>query len=228
MSEKEYYKILCVETSGICCGVALGINGELLNHHELHVPNIHDSKLAEITSRVLRESNTDIKDIDAVAVSAGPGSFTGLRIGVSFCKALCFGNNPKLILCSTLRAFAFSAHQTANHRAENIISIIPAQRGLYYVQRFSTDASPASTVTLVHQEDVSSIIEQNSLIVGNGAKEFQTGFKEEDYCDLSPRHLLGYSFSMFCEDALTDVADATPYYFQDFIPKSPQSTEGIQ
>ena len=95
-------KILAFETSGTNCGVGVWIDKELIAIREEVGNKIHSEKLPEFVNSVLEESNLTLKDFDAIAISAGPGSYTGLRIGMSFAKGLSFGSNLQLIPINTI------------------------------------------------------------------------------------------------------------------------------
>lgn len=90
-------KILSIETSIAVCSVAIHENGELLALAELHQDNVHGSKLVPLIKSLLAEGGYSPKSLDAIAVAQGPGSYTGLRIGVSTAKGLAFAHDLPLI-----------------------------------------------------------------------------------------------------------------------------------
>ena len=98
--------ILSVETSTISCSVALSHNGNLLCLKESRVKNSHSSIITILIKEVLDEAKVDFELLDAIAVSKGPGSYTGLRIGVSTAKGLCYALDKPLISVKTLQAMA--------------------------------------------------------------------------------------------------------------------------
>ena len=99
--------ILCLETSTKSCSVALGQNGKLLALKEsLDEKHSHAENLTLYIQEVVAQEKISLKDIDAIAVSKGPGSFTGLRIGVSTAKGLCYALNKPLIAINSLEAMA--------------------------------------------------------------------------------------------------------------------------
>ena len=97
---------LAYETSGNTCGVSLHDNNELIAEYSLYVKNIHDAALAELTNQLLRSVGQSANDIDFVSISAGPGSFTGLRIGYSFVKGFLFHTNIQLVSVPSLHSVA--------------------------------------------------------------------------------------------------------------------------
>src|SRR3989304_2508407 len=107
--------ILNLETATTVCSVALGRNGELAAYKEVNKDYSHSENLTVFIQAVLKEAKLDISDLDAVAVSKGPGSYTGLRIGVSAAKGLCFALDKPLIAINTLQAMAYSEKFAIQH-----------------------------------------------------------------------------------------------------------------
>jgi tRNA threonylcarbamoyl adenosine modification protein YeaZ len=102
-------KLLALETAYDICGAALFEGETLISLEELKTPRQHNNFLADSVARCLDQGNCEIKDLDALAVSAGPGSYTGLRIGNSYAKGVAFGANLPIISVPTLPAMALSA-----------------------------------------------------------------------------------------------------------------------
>ena len=129
--QAENITILNIETSGDLCAVAIGDKNEILCKEELYVPNIHSEKLAELVEICLTNFKLHRSQINAVAVSSGPGSFTGLRIGMSFAKGFAFAKNIPIIGISTLKILALSA-KILNKNIDNAIVLIDARRNEFY------------------------------------------------------------------------------------------------
>ncbi len=89
--------ILNIETSNRLCSVSLGNNGVLVGYIESEESNMHSTYLGPFIDKLLKDNGICVTDIDAIAVSKGPGSYTGLRIGVSMAKGLCYGLGKPLI-----------------------------------------------------------------------------------------------------------------------------------
>jgi tRNA threonylcarbamoyladenosine biosynthesis protein TsaB len=111
--------ILNIETATAVCSVALSQNGNLLALVEEKKANAHAENITLFVEKVFEKSGKKISDIDAVAVSAGPGSYTGLRIGMSTAKGLCFALDKPLIAISTLKSMA-----------NGVVKKFPAQEGV--------------------------------------------------------------------------------------------------
>ena len=120
--------ILQLETSTTSCSVALSFNGETIGLKELNERNAHASHLTLFINDVLAECGKTISDLNAVAVSMGPGSYTGLRIGVSTAKGLCFALDIPLIAINTLNAMAHGLKATKNYDSVLYCPMIDARR----------------------------------------------------------------------------------------------------
>ena len=106
------YRILCIETGTDTCSVALAADGALVALRESHGERDHAARVAVYTEEVFTESSLQAKDLTAIAVSRGPGSYTGLRIGVSFAKGLCYGLGIPLIGVGSLASLCEVAKST--------------------------------------------------------------------------------------------------------------------
>ena len=114
--------ILCIETSTAVCSVALVNNGNVIALRESLDGQNHAEKITIFIDEVMKEANLSYKDLDAVATSMGPGSYTGLRIGVSTAKGLCYAMEKPLIAIDTLAAmtYGFKDTKTPRHRDTEI------------------------------------------------------------------------------------------------------------
>ena len=99
--------ILNIETATSVCSVSLADSGRLLHLEESDEPNLHSSQLTVYIEKLFKQTNLEMKQLNAVAVSKGPGSYTGLRIGVSVAKGICYALNIPLIAISTLQSMAY-------------------------------------------------------------------------------------------------------------------------
>lgn len=156
--------ILAIETSSNYLGVGLfqfeidnDTNNGLSNITNIEkkstvnhfINNVHDKYLAATVSEILEINDLKVSDLNAVAVSSGPGSFTGLRIGVSFAKALCFEDgvtpSPKLISVSTLKVLVYEFiklnHKIIHFENKTIQVFLKSHKNIYYTQKFKIEAS---------------------------------------------------------------------------------------
>lgn len=120
--------LLSIETSGPICSIAVSKGRQLLALQEMQGDRVHGEFVIPLIQAALQSSGLDIKDMDAVAVSAGPGSFTGLRVGMATAKGLCTALHIPLIVVPTLAAIATGMHQL-EPGFSNYIPVISARSG---------------------------------------------------------------------------------------------------
>ena len=169
--------------------------------------------------------DVEISSLAAVAVSAGPGSFTGLRIGAAFAKALTFENAPKLIAVPTLEAIALAAAPSAELLGKQRICVgIPSHKNLVYWQEFDSSVVPMNTVTLVEANTL--MPNKDSLYAGTAFTS--AGLNETAYttlpelCRISPSMIATLAVRLFHQQVFTLSEEFVPLYVQDFIPKTVQ------
>lgn len=133
--------ILSIETSTSICSVALHENGQLLILREIEESGAHSQKLMDLIDSVLSVHRLEVKDLKGIAVSEGPGSYTGLRIGVSTAKGLAFSADLPLIGVSTLKALALGASKELKE-AGVIVAMLDARRMEIYREVFDSELDP--------------------------------------------------------------------------------------
>lgn len=131
--------ILSIETATDKLSIALHRSGQLLSMKELNEKGVHAEKIMELIDEVLDSVKLQSSDLNAVAVSEGPGSYTGLRIGVSTAKGIAFALNLPLITVNTLQALAYQAK--GENKDFHIIAMLDARRMEVYSQVFSNEGS---------------------------------------------------------------------------------------
>lgn len=142
--------IVNIETSSVVCSVCLAADGIVIARREDHNKNSHARILNLLIEEVLKETGKTFADVDAFAVSAGPGSYTGLRIGVSAAKGFCYALNKKLIAVPTLLSLA-SAIKAKEPKAQYIMPVIDARRQDAYAAVYDSDLNevlPTAMYTL--------------------------------------------------------------------------------
>jgi tRNA threonylcarbamoyladenosine biosynthesis protein TsaB len=144
--------LLAIETSSDVCGVALMRHGELVYEAGLHIARSHAGHLAPMIADALLRVGASPADVEAVAVSAGPGSYTGLRIGVSTAKGLCLAGGSLLVAVPTLAALGHAARPWLP-AGVLVLAALPSRRGEVYVA--SVDASDvlSTPVASAHRLD---------------------------------------------------------------------------
>lgn len=213
---------LAIETAGTTCGIALFQNDTLLAEHSLYIKNVHDMALATLVKQLLQITNYSMKELDAICISAGPGSFTGLRIGYSFVKGALFGTEIQLVEVPTLHACAYAAKEFAKVGAyENIYAIIGSHKDILYTQKFTANAEPLNEVQLISLSEFLRLPDVNeSVLCGPGATVLQGMGKQLSGLNrLTPRFIGKLGFTFIEERRYSDIGSAEPLYSQDFAVK---------
>lgn len=175
--------LLCIETSGKNCSVALFEGLQLVSIREVHTEQFsHSENLHVFIEQVLKESNLHPKAIKAIAISAGPGSYTGLRIGVATAKGLCYGWDIPLIALPTLRILAEQVSYEFTD-IEYIIPMIDARRMEVFTAVYSHDFSPilGERAEILTESTFDTYLNKGKTIfLGDGITKFQAICKHKN------------------------------------------------
>lgn len=212
--------ILTIETSGNTCGVAISCDSSLIAEFNVFKPNSHDKVLAGLIKKIVQDSDIGFNDLKAVAVSSGPGSFTGLRIGAAIAKGLCFNNEIKLISIPTLEAIG---HHLANFLSDfetDIITILPSNKELYYFQKFDPSLSVKSKIKLAPISEIINNKLENELIGGVISSNDSVIYPSIKSLTLTASLISKFADKLFSECKFVEADEFTPLYIQEFIPKT--------
>ncbi|MGM0635311.1 MAG: tRNA (adenosine(37)-N6)-threonylcarbamoyltransferase complex dimerization subunit type 1 TsaB [Bacteroidota bacterium] len=216
--------ILSLETATTNCSVALSVDGkttcikEVNNQKYSHAENLH-----QFINQILDEVNLSVNDLDAIAVSKGPGSYTGLRIGVSAAKGLCFAADLPLISISTLDSLAKQVDANAD---EVIVPMLDARRMEVYskiVDSNNKTLEPTEAKILDNTSYQTVLDKQKVHFIGSGVSKFKTICQHKNATfhlekDPSARQMGDIAYEKFQEKDFEDVAYFEPYYLKDFMP----------
>ena len=213
--------ILNIETATKNCSVSVSRNGELVALKELSDEQFnHAEKLHVFISSVLEEVAIGLNDLQAIAVSKGPGSYTGLRIGVSAAKGLCYALNIPLIAVDTLAVLA----EKISVDSGIIVPMIDARRMEVFTQMFRGDYAPLSVAeALIVDETAFADISENIHLIGDGALKCKTVLTDvkfifhEQVVYPSANEMSRLSYKKYVENTFEDVAYFEPYYLKDFM-----------
>ena len=222
--------ILAIETGTDICSVALIRDGELIALRESDEERNHAKKIAVFVDELLREYDIAAEELDAVAVSKGPGSYTGLRIGVSFAKGLCYGQNIPLVAVGSLDSLVevaredFEAGIIDIEQWDNALlcPMIDARRMEVYTQLFDTDGVAQSEVEakIIDEESFSEERKDRPFVIfGNGAKKCTEVLEGATFIEVVPsaRGMARIAEQAFAEGKTEDVAYFEPFYLKDFV-----------
>ncbi len=213
--------ILNIETATKNCSVSLANEGKTIACKEIAEQNFsHAEKLHVFIEELLQENNLTYKDLKAIAVSQGPGSYTGLRIGVSSAKGLCYALNIPLIAIDTLESLA----RKITISDGIIISMIDARRMEVYSAIFNVDYAKIRKVKAeIIDSNSYSHINETIHLVGDGISKFKDVLTEgkfvfhEDELYPSANEMSLLSFEKYKKSDFVDVAYFEPYYLKDFM-----------
>ena len=212
-------KIILIETSTALCSVALAENGTITSYRESSAPKAHASLTAVFVQEVLQERGLTIADCDAVCVSKGPGSYTGLRVGVSTAKGLCFGSGRPLLAVGTLDTLVAQAEGEYKY----IIPMIDARRMEVYACVFENGAQITETEpVIVDENSFAEYLEQGPcLFIGDGAGKCADVIKHPNaqFCQCNPKAsaMLSPAMKAYNEKRFEDVAYFEPFYLKEFV-----------
>jgi len=226
--------ILQLETATQVCSAALSANGETMACIEVDEPNVHAARLTLLVDELLRRTGLSFGDLSAVAVSKGPGSYTGLRIGVSTAKGLCYATDLPLIGIDTLNGMANGFVASRNGLiTENtqLCPMVDARRMEVYTAVFDynlkqTVPSKASIMDVHSFDDLEA--KQEMILFGSGADKLVAWFASHERIEVitgfknSARHLSQLSYQAYLKGEFADVAYFEPYYLKDFVATTPK------
>ena len=222
--------ILCIETSTTNCSVALAKNGKVVALKENCEGLNHSVLAAPYVDEILKENNIGIEQLDAVAVSMGPGSYTGLRIGVSLAKGLCYGAKIPLISIPTLQALTVEAAMQTQDENALYIPMIDARRMEVYsaVCKANGEQITDTQAIIVEPDFYNEYINNGKVyLFGNGSaktKEILTSpnIIFIDNIETSARGCAPIAEVKFNQSQFEDVAYFEPFYLKDFIATTPK------
>ncbi|MCR2031191.1 tRNA (adenosine(37)-N6)-threonylcarbamoyltransferase complex dimerization subunit type 1 TsaB [Alistipes timonensis] len=223
--------ILCIETGTDICSVGIAKDGELLSLRESDEGRDHARKVGVFVDELLRETGIVPDDLDAVAVGKGPGSYTGLRIGVSFAKGLCYGLQKPLVAVGSLDALAEVAREdyeagilsVDDWDGAYLCPMVDARRMEVYAQVFDTEGRPQGEVSaeVVDEGSFAAFRGQGRpfVIFGSGARKCADVLPDAVYVEVTPsaRGLARLAQQALDEGRTEDIAYFEPFYLKDFV-----------
>ncbi|WGD35422.1 tRNA (adenosine(37)-N6)-threonylcarbamoyltransferase complex dimerization subunit type 1 TsaB [Olleya sp. YS] len=214
--------ILNIETATTNCSVSLSNKGETLVLKEDYGNGFsHAEKLHVYIEAVLKEAKIEANQLDAIAVSKGPGSYTGLRIGVSAAKGLCYALNKPLIAVSTLEALAHQVHIEEGL----IIPMLDARRMEVYSAIFDANYKSVRAIEaqILDDNSFSNELKVNKVyFIGNGVEKTKTLIKSTNAIFVesklpSANQMSALSYDKYKTNDMEDVAYFEPFYLKDFV-----------
>lgn len=225
--------ILSIETSTKACSAAVHQDGKLLSVSELYNEKSSSGMLTTLISHVIKTANLTFQDLDAIAVAKGPGSYTGLRIGVSTAKGLCFTLERPLIAINTLEAMAYQL-STLNFQLPTLLCpMLDARRMEVYCSIFNSDDLEIIEPTQAKIIDETSFADLLSthkiMFFGDGAEKCRAVLSEnpnaiflEKTIFPSAKNIGFLATKAFEKEQFESVADFEPFYLKEFVGTTPK------
>jgi tRNA threonylcarbamoyladenosine biosynthesis protein TsaB len=229
--------ILNIETSTNVCSVSLtGETGAVLASRENTEDKSHSALLAVFIDEIIKESGGTFDDLSAVSVSMGPGSYTGLRIGVSTAKGICYAKSIPLIALNTLdimaSGFLRNKGSLLPKSPDNVIlcPMIDARRMEVYMALYNASGIRIkdTSAEIIDESSFAELLKENTLyFFGNGAEKFPliiTSTSARFFAGIYPsaKEMGKLSFELFQQGKFVDLAYFEPFYLKDFITTLPK------
>lgn len=228
--------ILNIETSTDVCSVSVSEDGAC-KFLKLHIPDpesgeksSHSKLLAVFMQQILTENSILTKSINAVAISGGPGSYTGLRIGVSTAKGFATALDLPLIVIDTLKVVAAMAKSKINFEYDYIIPMTDARRMEVYCSVYDKNLKQISPVEakVIDETSFSEYAGKRLVFCGNGAEKCSEILKAENHVFLdgvfaSAEFMSGFSCEKFNGKDFVDLVYYEPFYLKDFVATTPRN-----
>lgn len=229
--------ILLIETATQVCSVVLARDGKVLARRESDTPNAHSTRLSVFIDEVLKECGLTPRDLGAVCVSAGPGSYTGLRIGVSSAKGFCYALGIPLVSVPTLLSMASLYYRQHPDYQGLVCPMIDARRMECYTMVCQRSEVGGKILRDTHADifdasttsgliPLTSYLEDNTVVfIGDGAAKTRdllgvhpNARFDENFC-LSAEGMIDLVMQKLAAGKTEDVAYFEPFYLKDFVAK---------
>lgn len=233
-------RILCFETATPVCSVALVEDSRVIALAEDREGQSHAAKITLLAEAVMQQAGMKLQELDAIAVSKGPGSYTGLRVGVSTAKGLCYALNLPLIAVNTLEALTHGAQLTIYHSqpgrepapvdCELFIPMIDARRMEVFCAVYDkaiNEVLPAQA-KIIDEQSFADLLEHAVVyFFGTGAAKCRNvithpNARFPDEVECSAAHMAGPVSALFDRKQFEDVAYFEPFYLKDFVGTRPK------
>ncbi len=224
--------ILNIETSTENCSVCLAKDGQVLSlEEECSEKYIHSERLHPFILEVMNEAGKALSDLNAVAVNKGPGSYTGLRIGVSAAKGLAYTLDIPLISASSLDVLVAGFAQNCSVKSDDlIVPMLDARRMEVYTVIYSAKLTQISMIEarIIEAGSLDHLEAEKVYIFGTGAAKCQSVLSKEKYVFEGPEYpsaaaLARLSETKFLSRKFEDTAYFEPFYLKEFIAGKPKA-----
>jgi tRNA threonylcarbamoyladenosine biosynthesis protein TsaB len=218
--------ILNLETATTVCSVALAKDGHLLSKKEINGDYTHAENLTRFVETIFQEAGLSLKHADAIAVSKGPGSYTGLRIGVSTAKGLCYSLDKPMIALNTLEHSAYGCSLQFGKSGELFCPMIDARRMEVYCAVYdkSNKLIRPTAAEIIDEQSFQDLLEKQTVyFFGDGAEKCKAMLSANpnavflDHLYPSATNMITLAEQAFQRKQFEDIAYFEPFYLKDFV-----------
>ncbi|MDA3944962.1 MAG: tRNA (adenosine(37)-N6)-threonylcarbamoyltransferase complex dimerization subunit type 1 TsaB [Bacteroidetes bacterium] len=225
--------ILLIETATAACSVGIARNGKLLAMRETLDQRSHAEFITVFIDELMQETGLTYDELDAVALSKGPGSYTGLRIGVSTAKGICYAMDKPLIAIETLYAMAAGVHRNFQHELDEndlLCPMIDARRMEVYTAVFDAQMQvvlPTEALVIDDKSFEDLLEKQRMVFFGDGSEKCREALAANRnalfLADVNPSvsFMVEAAFDAYARESFEDAAYFEPFYLKDFVAGIP-------
>ena len=216
-------KILCIDTTSEFCSVSLFINQNLIENNNSKIERSHSKLLIKLIDDTLNNNKLKIADIDIFSISKGPGSYTGLRIGLSSIKGFCYALDKPLVGINTLKILAISALENIDDKDFILCPMIDARRMEVYTKSFDHNLNELSNdqAIILEKDTFDNYKDKKVYFFGNGSDKYKKIVNRKNFIfidNINPdsKFMGQLSYNKFINRNFEDLSSFEPNYIKDF------------
>lgn len=216
-------KILCIDTTSEFCSVSLFINQNLIENNNSKIERSHSKLLIKLIDDTLNNNKLKIADIDIFSISKGPGSYTGLRIGLSSIKGFCYALDKPLVSINTLKILAISALENIDDKDFILCPMIDARRMEVYTKSFDHNLNELSNdqAIILEKDTFENFKDKKVYFFGDGSDKFKKIVSRKNFIfldNINPdsKFMGQLSYDKFINRNFEDLSSFEPNYIKDF------------
>lgn len=221
--------ILQIDTATETCSISVSLDGKTIGNIEASEPNLHASKLTVFIDQLLKSLNISYSELSAVCVSKGPGSYTGLRIGVSTAKGLCYALDIPLLSINTLEMM-YLGYDKSNTNNNLFIPMLDARRMEVYLKIYNSDGQDLlqTEARIIEENSFDGYTDKKIVLFGSGAKKLKELFSQKSNISInedfqhSSSYMSAIAYEKYKNKDIEDLIYFEPFYLKEFIAILPK------
>ena len=216
-------KILCIDTTSEFCSISLFENKILIENRNSKIERSHSKLIIKLIDDILTNNKLKAKELDAFSISKGPGSYTGLRIGLSSIKGFCYALDKPLIALNTLKVLAESALEYIEDKDSILCPMIDARRMEVYTKTFNYKLNELTKdqALILEKDSFENYKDKNVYFFGDGSYKFKEIVNKKNFIFLNninpnSKFMGQLSYDKFINKDFEDLSSFEPNYIKDF------------